>query len=355
MKKIILLILVFASGALAANAQYKFVSGNVPENLEIIQVDQLEKTTRLFLCWTSTVGNFGFDVDDDIAVLLPGSFKRYEVKDTGNIPFTSDGSYAMAENAGDKIYFYIDFVKFALDVPFTVVENAENDSQIDLKDIVVEDAGLPMIDPDAFVKEHPSFIKGTFLEDNVTFSFWNHNGLGLMTYFVKTYDNTNLFYVHVHIVNNTGSDINFDPKDIVVEHENKNGKRIPLKLYTAKEYEKRMKVEMAFSNIVMVMGGVAAVESVAAIAGGDFYAAVPLADMATHSSTYHGIKNMKENVARLESVLKDTKQEYLEAAVIKNQEDLAGYVCMEEKKKGTYQISITINGKAYTFAVSQEK
>lgn len=352
MKKILFTVLAGLLICAGANAQYKLSSGNVPAGMEIVQVDQLPDMVRMYIKWTAPEDNYGFDVDDDAFVKLAGSFKKYKLIAAGNIPKTSDSAYAIARKAGDTIQFILEFEPFSLDGPFSVLEDSENDSRINLVDINLTNANLPQLDPKTFVLENPSLLKGHFAEGGISYSYWNYKGLAVIADFRKTNDDTHLFYIHLAILNNTGSDIAFDPASVIVEHENKNGRRNKLKVFTPKEYENRMNTENFFNALGKVASAISMVESVGkVVTGGQLFSTSSV--FSTPVGGYIGMMNSQANIDRLNGVLSQMKDEYLVAGTVPDGGSHGGYLCLNEKKGGYYQITVPLIGESFTFTLEE--
>ena len=353
MKKTIAAALLGILVCTAAEAQYRLGSGALPEGLELIQADKAdENTVRMYFNWTATQDNYGFDIDDDVCIMLPDSYKRYKLTGAGNIPLTSDGSYAVALKAGSSIRFLLDFEAFPPDSPFSIIEDSENDSNISCGPLTLEDAGLPLMDTQEFVRSKPSLLKGEFSEDGVTYSFWNYDGLALVANFVKTTDNTHLFYVYLSIANNSGRSVDIDPAAIKVEHENKAGRRAALKVFDADGYRKRMESENFFNKMLVVANVIGTVESVGnTLTGGQFFNSSPLYD--SPARNYVGILNSQENLKKFTNMMNDMQKEYMEPATVENRGWYGGFICLNEKKGGLYQITVPLMGHNFTFTVEE--
>ena len=353
MKKEIFAALVGLLLCSVAGAQYRLSSGTLPSGVELVQADKIgEDTIRMYFTWTAAQDNYGFDVDDDICVTLSGSYKRYKLTGAGNIPLTSDGSYAVALKAGDKISFLLDFEAFPLDGPFSILEETENDSCLSSADLVLENAGLPAIDAEEFVRTSPSLLKGEFSEDGVTYSFWNYDGMAIIANFTKTYDDTHLFYIYFSFVNNSGEAVEVDPQSIVVEHENKAGRRTKLKVFDAEGYEKRMKLENLVNKMGVVATALGTVESVGnTVTGGQFFHASPIMDSPIRN--YLGFMNSKDNLKKFTDMMTSIQQQYMQPTTVESRGWYSGYLCLNEKKGGLYQISVPLMGKTFNFTVKE--
>ena len=353
MKKIIIATILAALLCTQAQAQYRLSTGVLPSGVELIQADKIsENTVRIYFSWTSAQDNYGFDIDDDACITLPGSFRRYKLVGAGNIPLTSDGSYAVALKAGDSIHFLLDFEAFPLDSPFSITDDSENESNLSCSGLLLENAGLKAINTDDFVRSKPSLLKGEYSENGATYSFWNYDGMALIAKFVKTYDDTHLFYIYLNIVNNSGSSISFDPKDVLVEHENKNGRRNALKVFNATEYKKRMDFENAFNKLGVIATAIGTVESVGnTLTGGQFFSSRGIFDNPV--SNYVGFMNSKQNLEKFTQMMDSIQQEYLEAGTVESRNYYGGYLCLNEKKNGLYRITVPLMGQNFTFTVEE--
>ena len=332
-------------------AQYRLSSGSLPSGLELIQADKIDDgTVRMYFNWTAQQDNYGFDIDDDACVTIPGSFKRYKIISAGNIPLTSDGSYAVALKAGDSISFLLNFEAFPLDAPFCLSENSENDSNISCEGLTLENSDLPLINAEEFISANPSLLKGEFSESGTTYSFWNYDGLALVANFVKTTDDTHLFYIYLSIANNSGRSVDIDPAAIKVEFENKAGRRTPLKVFDAKGYQKRMETENFFNKMLVVANVIGTVESVGnTLTGGQFFNRSPLFDSPV--SNYFGLMNSQDNLKKFTNMMNEMQKEYMEAATIESQGWYSGFICLNEKKGGLYQITVPLMDREFTFTV----
>lgn len=366
MKKLILSGLAAFMFSIGAAAQYKLASGTLPDGLQFVQLDQLQDTVRIYLKWTAPEDNYGFDVDDDIFVKSGNSFRKYRLLAAGNIPRTSDSAYAIAEKAGDTVNFVLDFEAFPLDGPFSIKEDAENDSKINIEDITVASDGSPLMDTGEFILSNPSCLKGQFAENGITYSFWNYKGMGLIATFANSNDDTHLFYIHLAFVNDSGKDFELDPSSVVVEHENKNGKRNGLKVFNATEYENRMKTEKFFQTAYKVASVVSIVESVgSAVTGGQLFSTNSLfhspvlgyidiiGGIAGVANGVVGVVNSDANMERLNNVFGQMKDKYLVPATIENGGAYGGYLSLNEKKKGHYLISVPVFDRVFTFSVEE--
>ena len=352
MKKLLYATFVWLLICQTASAQYKLSAGTMPDGLEFIQADKTGDAMRIYLRWTSAEDNYGFDIDDDACVTVPGSFKRYKLQAASNIPLTSDGAYAVARKAGDSIWFALDFEAFPTDGSFSIIEDAENDSCLSISDIKLTDAGLPLINTEKFVSDHPSLLKGQFSEDGTVYSFWNYDGLALVANFVKTTDNTHLFYIYLDIANNSGRSVDLDPSAISVEHESKSGHRSALKVFDAKGYEKRMKTENFFNKTMMVASAIATVESIGnTLSGGQFFSTSTVSGDATRG--YISFMNSQDNVKKFTQMMGSVSKEYLEERTIESRDWYGGYLCLNEKKGGLYQITVPLMGQDFTFTVEE--
>ena len=351
MKKTLAVALLGLLFGTSAFAQYRLASGTLPSGLELIQADTTDSgTVRMYFEWTAEQDNYGFDIDDDAFVAIPGSFKRYKLVGAGNIPYTSDGSYAVALKAGDSIRFLLDFEAFPLDKPFCFSEESENDSNISCDELTLENGSLPLLDADEFVRSKPSLLKGEFSEEGTTYSFWNYDGLALVANFVKTTDDTHLFYIYLSIANNSGRSVEIDPASIKVEFENKAGRRTPLKVFDAKGYQKRMETENFFNKMLVVANVIGTIESVGnTLTGGQFFNNSPLFDSPV--SNYIGLMNSQDNLKKFTKMMNEMQQEYMTATTVENRGWYGGFLCLNEKKNGLYQITVPLMDRNFTFTV----
>lgn len=366
MKKLIITSLAAFMFCIGAGAQYRLSAGSLPDGMQLVQLDQLQDTVRIYFTWTAPEDNYGFDVDDDIFVKSGNSFRKYRLLAAGNIPKTSDSAYAIAEKAGDTINFILDFEAFPLDGPFSIKEDAENDSKINIEDITVVSDGNPLMDTDEFILSNPSCFKGQFAENGVTYSFWNYKGMGLIATFANSNDDTHLFYIHMAFVNDSGNAFEFDPASVTVEHESKNGRRNVLKVFNATEYENRMKTEKFFQTAYKVASVVSIVESVGnAVTGGQLFSTNSLfqspvlgyidiiGGIAGVANGVAGVVNSDANMERLNNVFGQMKDKYLVPSTIESGGAYGGYLSLNEKKKGHYLISVPVFDRVFTFSVEE--
>ena len=354
MKKILCLILAGMLLCFGARAQYKVSSGNIPAGLEIIQLDKVGDVVRIYFKWTAPEDNYGFDVDDDIFVNREGEYRRYKLVAVGNIPKTSDSAFSVASKAGDAVYFFLDFEAFPLEAPFEILEDSENDSNINVHDLVVADAGVPRINAEAFVKEHAAYLKGEFAEEGVSYTFWNHAGMALIAHY-ETVETTfaDTFVLHLAFANSGSSPIQFDPSMVKIEHEAKNGRRTPLKQLSEKDYLNRIKAEQGFNTFGAICSVLSMAESVGqTVTGGQLFNTVSF----THNplSGYVGFLNSKAGIQKYGEMLKNMQGQYLTAGTIPAEGALGGMVGVNPRKGGVYQITVSVADHEFTFAVDEK-
>lgn len=367
MKKFMLTAAVLIVSALSAMAQYNSISFVTTTPARLVQIDEGEDSNILYFTYTAKKDMALLCYNAETAfVRIPGTYKKYKCKDIAGIGDCSADVISMVRKQGGELNFAIEFEKFPLDGPFSIKEDAENDSKINIEDITVVSDGNPLMDTDEFILSNPSCFKGQFAENGITYSFWNYKGMGLIATFANSNDDTHLFYIHMAFVNDSGNAFEFDPASVTVEHESKNGRRNTLKVFNATEYENRMKTEKFFQTAYKVASVVSIVESVGnAVTGGQLFSTNSLfqspvlgyidiiGGIAGVANGVAGVVNSDANMERLNNVFGQMKDKYLVPSTIESGGAYGGYLSLNEKKKGHYLISVPVFDRVFTFSVEE--
>ena len=342
-------------------AQYNKVSYDTPCSAKIVQIDQYDESTVFFFTITAPEERQRFMVNDNIKVVVDGSYKACKLISTGNIPMTSENCVAYLKDKGNTLNFILEFEKVPLDKPFSIIENPERSTPLtfNFNNISVNTADVAeKMDIDDFLSFTDYVKSGKFSKGGGEYMYYEVNGVMVATHLGEEFSGfTKMGILDIEVVNDSGKPVNFSGANIrVTAMKNEKKGYIEIPLWPVSTYDDAVRD----SNYLNMQAHEEEVNPIASSIGryrrnrvkiDDVGSQVVLGTLETifRSTTR---EEMDEYAAALEEYRQKKWDNYLQDARLDNGEYYGGFVAFKDSNYKHYIIYVTIGGHEYRFNIA---
>lgn len=347
-------------GGTAVHAQYSKLTYDSPCIAKLVQVDQYDESTVFMFTVSSPEGRERFSVNDNIKIMVDGSYKTYRLLNVANIPLSSENCVAYLKKKGDALNFIMEFEKVPLDKPFSIVENPDRHSALTFNfDNVTVDTGAAgdKVDLDDFLSYTDYIRSGKYTQDGGEYMFYEVNGLSVATHLRdEMYGLTKVGILNVVVTNDSGRTVNFSDANIrvtAIKNERKGYVEIPL--WNVQSYDSfvRSNNAMALDDYAEAVNPVAS--SIAnyrrSRAKDDLGSDILLGSLELIIRSTNREK-VDEYAAALEENRRRLWDNYIQSVSMGPGEVYGGFVSFKDASYKHYVITVTIGGREYTFNIN---
>jgi hypothetical protein len=383
------------SGAMSSFAQYNKVSvAQKPQGMEILQVDNRESSTFVYLKLTSPSNDFISNIGDKTYIRVKGDNKTYPLLNSINMPIGSEAEdiRMLFDHAGQEHRFALEFKKITNGVTFDIIENEQNPNAYNIYGIEPDTTQVTeFVNLDKMVEDYPiPRERGMYLKNNVLIQYVKSKGIVLTMYIQAVKQYGKYFTVNMDLQNFSGKSILFALNRVSAEgyvvKDGQISKTIPLEILSSYEYDKKVANKQAWSNFWVALGeGMAAnnagyssstttyngnshtsaYASAYGYAGNTYGYANAYGSAYTttygkaHTESYNGAaayaaqQNARANVERHAAGQYEIRQQlnegYVKNNTIQNQVEYSGFFNIKYKKIDHIKVEFVIDGITFPF------
>lgn len=236
MKRILFAVMVLVLAMPVASAQNKetvrqqkfagatFSSG--PSSLEILQVDNREYSTLVYMAYTTpnTVNwqdrhkwvNFG----DKTYIRISGDAKKYQMISTINMPVHSEAEnkYMLFDRRNQRHQFVLEFERIPDGKSFDIIEDLKNPLAFNFYDVKYTSVdSVYFVNIDDFIDGYPVKEFGYYASNGIVIPYFKYKGIVVSAYlnYIKQYGK--YYSINICVQNFSNKSILLNPSNISVE------------------------------------------------------------------------------------------------------------------------------------------
>ena len=394
--KRLFLVCTILSGAMSSFAQYNKVNVNQkPPMMEIIQVDNRESSTLVYIKFISPSKDYLANIEENTYITIKGNNKKYPLINSINMPIGTEAEdrRIIFDYEGQEHYFALEFEKIPEVSSFDIIENASNGATaFNFYGIQIDTLSRnDFVNLDKMVEDYPiTREKGMYLKNNVLIQYVKSKGIVLTMYIQAVKQYGKYFTVNMDLQNFSGKSILFALNRVSAEgyvvKDGQISKTIPLEILSSYEYYKKVANKQAWSNFWVALGeGMAAnnagyssstttyngsshtsaYASAYGYAGNTYGYANAYGSAYTttygkaHTESYNGAaayaaqQNARANVERHAAGKYEIRQQlnegYVKNNTIQNQVEYSGFFNIKYKKIDHIKVEFVIDGITFPF------
>lgn len=244
-------------------AQYNKVTvDKIPPMMEVLQVDNRESSTMVYLKYTRREGIDWSNINEKTFARVNGSYKQYHLINSINMPISSEAEQIdMLFDYPNQVHcFALEFEKIPNGVTFDVVENEQNPNAYNIFGITPDTTQVTeFVNLDKMVEDYPiTRERGMYLKNNILVQYVKAKDIVLTMYVQAIKEYGKYYMVNMDLQNFSGKSILFTLNNVTAEgyivQEGKPIKTIPLEVLSSYEYDKKVANKQAWNNFWVALG-----------------------------------------------------------------------------------------------------
>ena len=244
-------------------AQYNKVSvDKIPPMMEVLQVDNRESSTMVYLKYTRQEGIDWSNINEKTFARVNGSYKQYHLINSINMPISSEAEKIdMLFDYPNQVHcFALEFEKIPNGVTFDVIESEQNSNAYNIFGIRPDTTQVTeFVNLDKMVEDYPIVReRGMYLKNNVLIQYVKAKDIVLTMYVQAVKEYGKYYTVNMDLQNFSGKSILFALNNMSAEgyivQEGKPLKTIPLEVLSSYEYDKKVARKQAWNNFWVALG-----------------------------------------------------------------------------------------------------
>ncbi len=244
-------------------AQYNKVTvDKIPPMMEVLQVDNRESSTMVYLKYTRREGIDWSNINEKTFARVNGSYKQYHLINSINMPISSEAEQIdMLFDYPNQVHcFALEFEKIPNGVTFDVVENEQNPNAYNIFGITPDTTQVTeFVNLDKMVEDYPiTRERGMYLKNNILVQYVKAKDIVLTMYVQAIKEYGKYYMVNMDLQNFSGKSILFALNNVTAEgyivQEGKPIKTIPLEVLSSYEYDKKVANKQAWNNFLVALG-----------------------------------------------------------------------------------------------------
>lgn len=244
-------------------AQYNKVTvDKMPPMMEVLQVDNRESSTMVYLKYTRREGIDWSNINEKTFARVNGSYKQYHLINSINMPISSEAEQIdMLFDYPNQVHcFALEFEKIPNGVTFDVVENEQNPNAYNIFGITPDTTQVTeFVNLDKMVEDYPiTRERGMYLKNNILVQYVKAKDIVLTMYVQAIKEYGKYYMVNMDLQNFSGKSILFTLNNVTAEgyivQEGKPIKTIPLEVLSSYEYDKKVANKQAWNNFWVAFG-----------------------------------------------------------------------------------------------------
>lgn len=241
-------------------AQYASISvGRYPASMKVVQVDNRENSTLVFIEYTRENENITWmNINDKTYAEDSKSGKKYHLINSINLPINteSENRYMLFDRIGQKHVFILEFEKMPNVSDFCIIENKNESTAFNfygIKPDTTKMTGFKNLDD--FIAPYPVKEMGRYADKGNVITYIKYKGIFITTLpqAVKLYGK--YYTINLNIRNLSGKSILFDPSKISAKgwRQEKN-EFFDMKVLSAVEFDKKVANKQAWGKFLVALG-----------------------------------------------------------------------------------------------------
>lgn len=244
-------------------AQYNKVTvDKIPPMMEVLQVDNRESSTMVYLKYTRREGIDWSNINEKTFARVNGSYKQYHLINSINMPISSEAEQIdMLFDYPNQVHcFALEFEKIPNGVTFDVVENEQDPNAYNIIGITPDTTQVTeFVNLDKMVEDYPiTRERGMYLKNNILVQYVKAKDIVLTMYVQAIKEYGKYYMVTMDLQNFSGKSILFTLNNVTAEgyivQEGKPIKTIPLEVLSSYEYDKKVANKQAWNNFWVALG-----------------------------------------------------------------------------------------------------
>lgn len=244
-------------------AQYNKVTvDKIPPMMEVLQVDNRESSTMVYLKYTRREGIDWSNINEKTFARVNGSYKQYHLINSINMPISSEAEQIdMLFDYPNQVHcFALEFEKIPNGVTFDVVENEQDPNAYNIFGITPDTTQVTeFVNLDKMVEDYPiTRERGMYLKNNILVQYVKAKDIVLTMYVQAIKEYGKYYMVTMDLQNFSGKSILFTLNNVTAEgyivQEGKPIKTIPLEVLSSYEYDKKVANKQAWNNFWVALG-----------------------------------------------------------------------------------------------------
>ena len=244
-------------------AQYNKVNvDKIPPMMEVLQVDNRESSTMVYLKYTRREGIDWSNINEKTFARVNGSYKQYHLINSINMPISSEAEQIdMLFDYPNQVHcFALEFEKIPNGVTFDVIESEQNPNAYNIFGIRPDTTQVTeFVNLDKMVEDYPIVReRGMYLKNNVLIQYVKAKDIILTMYVQAVKEYGKYYTVNMDLQNFSGKSILFALHNVSAEgyivQEGKPLKTIPLEVLSSYEYDKKVARKQAWNNFWVALG-----------------------------------------------------------------------------------------------------
>ena len=260
-------------------AQYNCLTvASKPATMIVEQIDYYDNSMVVFLTYYNQGYATCYINDKTYARTADG--RRYPLLNSINMPISSEAEpREMIMSSADQCHrFALEFEKAPLGEAFDIIEIENKPSAFNFYGMCADTlCETERLNPDEFIRGYPVKERGLFMQDGMYIQYITYQGITLTVNVSAVQQYGKYYNVDLLLQNASGKSVLFTLDNVEAEGyilaADTIKKTIPLQVFTAYEYDKKVKNRQAWNNFFVALG-----ESLAAENAG----------YSTSSTTYSG-------------------------------------------------------------------
>ena len=244
-------------------AQYnKVCVDKIPPMMEVLQVDNRESSTMVYLKYTRREGIDWSNINEKTFARVNGSYKQYHLINSINMPISSEAEQIdMLFDYPNQVHcFALEFEKIPNGATFDVIESEQNPNAYNIFGIKPDTTQVTeFVNLDKMVEEYPIVReRGMYLKNNILIQYVKAKDIVLTMYVQAVKEYGKYYTVNMDLQNFSGKSILFALNNVSAEgyivQEGKPLKKIPLEVLSSYEYDKKVARKQAWNNFWVALG-----------------------------------------------------------------------------------------------------
>lgn len=244
-------------------AQYNKVSvDKIPPMMEVLQVDNRESSTMVYLKYTRREGIDWSNINEKTFARINGSYKQYHLINSINMPISSEAEQIdMLFDYPNQVHcFALEFEKIPNGAIFDVIESEQNPNAYNIFGIKPDTTQITdFVNLDKMVEDYPIVReRGMYLKNNILIQYVKAKDIVLTMYVQAVKEYGKYYTVNMDLQNFSGKSILFALNNVSAEgyivQDGKPIKTIPLEVLSSYEYDKKVARKQAWNNFWVALG-----------------------------------------------------------------------------------------------------
>lgn len=258
--KVVCMVASFVLSVQNAFPQYNGLSvGKKPSSMTVEQVDYYGNSMVVYINYTNP--GFAWCNIGEKTYVRSASGKRYPLLNSINMPINSEAEprQMVLSDIGQYHRFALEFEKVPEGEPFDIIESESNPNAFNFYGVRIDTLiKAEILNPSEFIKGYPVKEQGLIIQDGNYLQYISFEGITVTIHVSAIRQYGKYYNVNLLIQNTSGRSVLFSLDNVYAEGyviaADTIKKTIPLQVFTAYEYDKKVKNRQAWNNFFVALG-----------------------------------------------------------------------------------------------------